>query len=98
MRAVPSPSASAIRPTRVLATRPPASAMPSVAPTATCTFPDNGSYPVKGRIIDKNDGFGEYTTTVTVNNVAPTATLSNDGPINEGGSATVSFSGQSDPS
>jgi hypothetical protein len=35
---------------------------------------------------------------VTVNNVAPTATLGNDGPVNEGSAVTVSFSGQSDPS
>ncbi|MBX2997357.1 MAG: pullulanase-type alpha-1,6-glucosidase [Caldilineaceae bacterium] len=36
--------------------------------------------------------------TVTVANVAPTATLSNDGPVNDGETATVSFSDQSDPS
>ena len=66
--------------------------------TNACTFNDNGSYPVKARIIDKDGGFTEYTTSVTVNNVAPTATLSNSGPINEGSSATISFSSQLDPS
>ncbi len=35
---------------------------------------------------------------VTVANVAPTATLGNDGPITAGGTATVSFTGPSDPS
>ena len=35
---------------------------------------------------------------ITINNVAPKATLSNNGPINEGSSATISFSGLSDPS
>src|SRR5204862_519650 len=40
----------------------------------------------------------EYTTTVLVTNVAPTATLSNNGPVAEGSSATISFSNQSDPS
>jgi hypothetical protein len=35
----------------------------------------NGTYTVKARIIDDGDGFTEYTTVVTVNNVAPTATL-----------------------
>ena len=35
---------------------------------------------------------------VTVDNVAPTATLGNDGPLVEGSSANVSFSGQSDAS
>src|SRR5205814_3514103 len=37
-------------------------------------------------------------TTVQVNNADPTASLSNNGPVIEGGSATVSFSAQSDPS
>ena len=36
-----------------------------------CTFNDNGSYTVFGRIIDKDDGYTSYTTLVTVNNVAP---------------------------
>src|SRR6185436_8409279 len=40
----------------------------------------------------------EYTTTVTVNNAAPTATLSNNGPVDEGLPATVSFTNQLDPS
>src|SRR5439155_14809278 len=35
---------------------------------------------------------------LTVNNVAPTATLSNNGPITYGSSATVNFSSQFDPS
>ncbi|MDP6467641.1 MAG: Calx-beta domain-containing protein, partial [Pirellulaceae bacterium] len=35
---------------------------------------------------------------LVVNNVAPTATFSNDGPVNEGGSANVSFASQFDPS
>src|SRR5205085_1727302 len=34
-----------------------------------CTFADNGSYLVRARIIDKNDGFTESTTTVAVTNV-----------------------------
>src|SRR5207253_4649480 len=63
-----------------------------------CTYPDNGTYTVKGRIIDKDGGYNEYTTTVTVKNVAPTATLSNNGPVYEGSPATISFSDQSDPS
>ena len=36
-------------------------------------------------------------TTLTVDNVAPTATLSNSGPVDEGGTAKVSFAGQADP-
>jgi subtilisin-like proprotein convertase family protein len=37
-------------------------------------------------------------TTLTVTNVAPTATFSNNGPVTLGNTADVSFSGQSDPS
>ena len=37
-------------------------------------------------------------TPLTVDNVAPTATLSNDGPVPEGSTATVTFTGQADPS
>ena len=49
-------------------------------------------------VIDKDGGFTQYTTVVTVDDVAPTATLSNDGPVDEGSPATVSFSNQLDPS
>src|ERR671931_416972 len=70
----------------------------SSSASASCSFDDNGSYTVRARIIDKDSGATSYTTTVTVNNVAPTATLANNGPIDEGSSATISFSGQSDPS
>src|SRR5207244_12217466 len=67
--------------------------------STSCTFDDGPSTPtVKARIIDKDGGFTEYTTTVTVNNVAPTATLSNNGPVVEGSSATITFSSPSDPS
>ncbi len=66
--------------------------------SATFTFDDNGSYTVYGRVYDKDGGSTDYTTLVVVNNVAPTATLSNNGPINEGSSATISFSTPSDPS
>lgn len=71
----------------------------STADSTSCTFDDgDGAQMVRGRIIDKDGGFSEYTTTVSVRNVAPTATLSNAGPINEGQTVTISFSGQYDPS
>ena len=38
------------------------------------------------------------TTELTILNVDPTATFANDGPVAEGSTATVTFSGQSDPS
>src|SRR5207245_9984410 len=66
--------------------------------SANSSSDDNGSYAVKGRIMDRDDAFSEYTTTVTINNVAPTATLSNNGPVNEASPVTVSFSSQLDPS
>ena len=54
------------------------------AASTMCTFSDNGSYTVKGRIIDKDDGFTEYTTSVTVNNVAPVVSAGADDTIDEG--------------
>src|SRR5262249_40321272 len=41
--------------------------------SATSAFNDNGSYVVRGRIKDKDGGFTDYATTVTVNNAAPRA-------------------------
>jgi hypothetical protein len=55
--------------------------MPTPAASTQCTFDDNGSYTVRARIIDQDNGFTEYTVSVNVNNVAPTATLSNNGPV-----------------
>src|SRR6185503_15434360 len=53
-----------------------------------CTFADNGTYTVKGRIFDKDGGFNEYTASVQVNNVNPTVTATS-ATINENGTATV---------
>src|SRR5262249_49388396 len=52
----------------------------------------------RARIFDKDGGFTQYTTTITVNNVDPTATLGNGGAVTEGSSGTVSFTSQFDPS
>src|SRR5437764_1133345 len=49
-------------------------------------------------VTDKDGGSAQKATTVTVANVAPTATLANNGPVNEGSPATISFSSPSDPS
>jgi len=63
------------------------------------TYADNGTYTVTVKVTDKDGADSNVASfQVTVSNVAPTASLANNGPINEGGSATVSFSGQSDPS
>src|SRR5207247_1100639 len=65
---------------------------------ATCPTNDNGVRSVTGKVKDKDGGASEYTATVNVNSVPPTATLSNDGPVNEGSRATIYFTSQSDPS
>src|SRR5690606_27889744 len=64
----------------------------------THTYADNGVYVVKVTVTDDDGGMDMETFTVTVENVAPTAVLSNDGPVDEGSSATVSFSDEFDPS
>jgi hypothetical protein len=66
--------------------------------SAPCPFDDNGSYTVKGRIFDKDNGYTDYSATVVVNNGAPTATFGATSPINEGSSSTLSFTSPSDPS
>ncbi len=53
---------------------------------------------IYGRVFDKDGGVTNHSTTVVVNNIAPTAMLSNNGAINEGTSLTVTFSNTSDVS
>src|SRR2546425_11888946 len=43
--------------------------------SVTCPTSDNGVRSVKAKIRDKDGGVTEYTDSVTVNNVAPTATF-----------------------
>jgi len=61
------------------------------SPSGTCTFNDNGIFTVTGRIFDKDNGYRDYTTQVTVNNVAPVITVSSLSPatVNEGGTVTL---------
>src|SRR5439155_23153442 len=71
---------------------------PAVDSSFVCDFIDGpGSTTVS---VSANDGDTSVSDShgVTVNNVAPTATLANDGPINEGSSATITFSDQADVS
>jgi hypothetical protein len=68
-------------------------------PSGTCSFDDGPStHLVRGTIFDKDGGATEYTATVAVTNVAPTAVLDTPAPVNEGSAGTVTVSGQSDPS
>ncbi len=69
----------------------------------TCTGPshvydDNGDFTITVSVTDKDGGSGTNSVAHTVRNVAPSATLGNSGPVNEGSPVTVSFSNQSDPS
>jgi hypothetical protein len=65
---------------------------------STFAFIDNGSYTIYARVIDKDGGWSDYQTVITVNNVAPTATISGPATINEGSSATVSLTSPADAS
>jgi hypothetical protein len=66
--------------------------------STSCPTSDNGTLSVRGKVKDKDGGERPYTASVTVNNVAPTASFSNNGPVNEGSSFTLSLTSPSDPS
>ncbi len=70
----------------------------SASASATCPTNDNGIRSVKGKIMDKDGGVTEYTDSVTVNNVAPTAIFNATTPVDEGSASTLSFSNPVDPS
>ncbi len=56
-------------------------------------FPDNGSYLVRVKVSDGDGAEALSSTTVVVNNVAPTISAVNiNGPVNEGSSATLTVS------
>ena len=54
------------------------------------------SYTIKARILDDDGGFTDYTTIISVNNVAPTLTISGAANVNEGAIYTLNLS-SSDP-
>jgi PKD repeat protein len=62
------------------------------------TYDDNGAFTVKVTVTDKDGGSGSAQFTANVANVAPTATFSNDGPVNEGSDFHLYLTGPSDPS
>src|SRR5205823_7147601 len=66
--------------------------------STSCTFPDGpATKTVKARIIDKDGGFTEYTTDVTVRNVDPTVTAPADQSSDEGSLTSFHLGSFSDP-
>jgi hypothetical protein len=62
---------------------------PQASSSHSCSFGNDGSYTVRAKAIDDHTSTSD-TTSVTVNNVAPAvSSVTNNGPINEGGSATI---------
>jgi len=66
--------------------------------SATCPTNDNGTRTIKGKIKDKDGGVTEYTASVTVNNVAPTATFNAPANVDEGSGINLSLTAPFDPS
>lgn len=66
----------------------------SASPSGSCTFAAPGPATVLARVIDKDGAFSEYTTVVTVTNLAP-PTVSAGGPtsVDEGGTVTLQATG-----
>jgi hypothetical protein len=59
--------------------------------STVCTFADNGTYTLHARVMDKDGGFTNYTSTVVVDNVAPaiTSVMSPPEPLRIGTAAQV---------
>src|SRR5439155_1660763 len=66
--------------------------------TSSCPTTDNGSRTAKGKIKDKDGGVTEYTASVTIDNVAPTATFNAPSPVDEGSDISLSLTATFDPS
>ncbi|HWI63779.1 MAG TPA: PKD domain-containing protein [Symbiobacteriaceae bacterium] len=73
--------------------------VPAAGPTASCMYDDGpGSHTVMARIMDKDGGMSEYSATVQVVNVAPTADLQVPAMVNEGDSFAVALANEHDAS
>lgn len=66
--------------------------------STACPYDDSGTKTVRARIIDKDNGFNEYTKSITVNNVAPSATLEAPASADQGSNFTLSLTNVTDPS
>ncbi|HJQ29747.1 MAG TPA: PKD domain-containing protein, partial [Rubrobacter sp.] len=73
---------------------------PGTLPQKPHTYDDNGTYTVTVTVVENgaNAASGQASFNITVNNVSPTGLLGNSGPVNEGDNATISFTGQTEPS
>jgi hypothetical protein len=65
-----------------------------------CSFPDGPASPTVRMQVEDSDGDDSNVASraVTVNNVAPSATFNNNGPVNEGSNINLSLTDPSDPS
>ena len=67
--------------------------------TFSCPTDDNGTRTVKGKVFDKDGGVSaERSTTVQIDNVAPTATFNAPSPVNEGSNIALSLDNADDTS
>jgi uncharacterized repeat protein (TIGR01451 family) len=66
--------------------------------SASCSTNDNGTRGVKGKVFDKDGGSNEYTASVTINNVPPTATFTAPTEVDEGTAIGLSLTSPVDPS
>jgi len=65
----------------------------------SCTAPDGpATLTVKGKVLDKDGGVTEYSGSLTVKNVPPTATFEKPTSVDEGSSFTLKLKDASDPS
>src|SRR5205823_2073413 len=72
----------------------------STATTANSSpffFTDNGTYTVYGRIFDKDSGYTDYATIVTVRNVAPVVSGTATQYASRGSATPFSLGGFTDP-
>ena len=76
----------------------PVSAVPGPRRRPAAATDDNGGRLVGGRISDKDGGKTDYTATVTVSNVAPTATFAASSPVDEGSDISLALTDPADPS
>lgn len=69
----------------------------SAATSASFTFADNGTYTVYGRVFDKDGGYTDYETVVTVDNVAPVPTIDLISGVRVEGTAITATGSATDP-